>query len=348
MSLKSSVLSPPITPAPRDVWRDLLATDFKALPSHSPEWVDAIAASSAYEDASRLYEMGDRQFVLPMVRRPRGLGTFATEASFPEAWGIGGLVGTGASAGSVRAIFASLQSEGALRVSIRPNPLDADLWAAAAPSDVVVVPRTAHVLDLQRGDLWAGLSDTRRRGVRKAERSDLQIQCDTSGTLLTAYYRLFNRSIERWATKLREPLPIARWRTRHRDPLSKLQAIASRLGPAFQVWMASRNNEPVASIVVLKEGNAHYTRGAMDRELAGPVRANDLLHWLAISRAYESGCRHYHMGDSSPSGSLAGFKESFGARPISYAVYRMERLPITRADRLARRAVKRMIGFRDE
>jgi len=51
----------------------------------------------------------------------------------------------------------------------------------------------------------------------------------------------------------------------------------------------------------------------MDRQLAHPVRANRLLHRLAIEEACDAGCRSYHMGHSRPGSSLAEFKQSFGA-----------------------------------
>ena len=111
--------------------------------------------------------------------------------------------------------------------------------------------------------------------------------------------------------------------------------------------MAWSHGRPAAAILVLQSGNAHYTRGMMDKSLAGPTRANYLLHSLAIEQACDAGCRHYHMGESGSSRSLAQFKTRFGARPRPYAEYHLERLPITTLDRHARAVVKRVIGFRD-
>jgi lipid II:glycine glycyltransferase (peptidoglycan interpeptide bridge formation enzyme) len=115
----------------------------------------------------------------------------------------------------------------------------------------------------------------------------------------------------------------------------------------MRVWVARHEGRPVASILVLQDGNASYTRGAMDTAAAGKLRTNELLHWLAIGDACEAGCRHYHLGESGPSSSLARFKEKFGARPVPYSEYRFERLPLTRADAAARGLVKRALRFRD-
>jgi lipid II:glycine glycyltransferase (peptidoglycan interpeptide bridge formation enzyme) len=115
-----------------------------------------------------------------------------------------------------------------------------------------------------------------------------------------------------------------------------------------RLWVAWHDGRPAAGILVLQgEHNAHYTRGAMDREVAGPTRANDLLHRLAIEEACAAGCHSYHMGETGASESLARFKEGFGARPVPYAEYALERLPLTRLERGLHQLVKAAVRFRD-
>jgi CelD/BcsL family acetyltransferase involved in cellulose biosynthesis len=305
-----------------------------------------------YEDASRLYETsGGRRLVLPMVRR-RGLpASLADEASPPSSWGIGGLVASGTiHAKEVAAVFADLAGRSVLRVSIRPNPLAGETWAAAAPPKVIAIPRLAHVLDLDGGfeRVWTKrFSSMARRNVRKAERARLVVECDTSGKLVPVFYDLFRQSLDRWAGQQHEPLLLARWRGRRRDPLQKFQIIAQTLGDACRIWVAWLAGQPAAVILVLQGANAHYTRGAMNKELAGPTRANYLLHQLAIEDACRAGCRYYHMGESGSSASLAFFKSRFGAMAYPYAEYRLERFPITSVDGWLRGLVKQLIRFKD-
>jgi hypothetical protein len=85
----------------------------------------------------------------------------------------------------------------------------------------------------------------------------------------------------------------------------------------------------------------------MDKELAAQTNANDLLQKMAIEEACRAGCRHYHMGESGSSSSLAHFKSRFGAVAYPYAEHHLERLPLTRMDGALRQLVKRLIGFRD-
>jgi hypothetical protein len=88
-------------------------------------------------------------------------------------------------------------------------------------------------------------------------------------------------------------------------------------------------------------------RGMMDKELAGPTRANYLLHHLAIEEACAAGCHYYDMGESGSSAPLAQFKTRFGALPFPLAEYHIERVPITALNRRSRQVVKRIVGFRE-
>jgi Acetyltransferase (GNAT) domain len=340
------------SPAPRDVWEVTLDTDPRALAFHTPRWLDCVCAFGGYEDASRLYELPEgRRLVLPLVRR-RNLPTpLTTESSLPTTWDPGGIVASGGvQTRDLERVFDDLAGRAVLRTSLRPSPLDAAAWAAACPPGVAAIPRLGHALELEGGfgRVWKEqFKGTARTAVRKAERSGLTVERDTSGKLVPVLYELFERSFERWAEQQHEPLAVARWRRRRRDPIRKFELIAQTLGEACRIWVAWRHGDPAAAILVLHGANASYTRGMMDKELAGPTRANYLLHKLAIEEACEAGCRYYDMGESGSSESLAQFKTRFGARAQQYAEYHLERLPMTAVEQHARSLVKKVIGFRD-
>lgn len=340
------------SPAPRDVWKDVFDADPNALVFQTPEWVDCICASGRYEDASCLYELPDaRQLVLPMVRRSGLPERLTRQASFFSSWGMGGLLAPGdLRYEDVVSVFSDLRERRVLRTSLRPNPLAADVWAAARPSGVVAVARLAHVLDLAGGfaAVWSKrFTGTARTAVRKAERAGLTVEADSTGRLVPVFYELYCEALRRWARQQHEPLALALARGVRRNPRRKFEEMARRLGNACRFWVAWLEGQPAATILVLQGKNASYTRGAMDKELAGPARANYLLHRLAIEEACEAGCRYYHMGESGSSRSLAQFKTRFGAAPRPYAEYHVERIPITRVDRQVRSLGKRVLGFKD-
>lgn len=338
------------SPAPREPWEATLASDPNALVSHTPAWIDCICAYGGYEDASRLYELaGGRRLVVPMVRRRNLPGPFAWEESMPPNWEAGGIVASGGvRPGDVAAVVEDLSGRAVIRTSLRPSPRDAPQWAAARPA-AAKVPRLAHVLELEGGfgAVWKRrFTGSARTAVRKALRSGLTVERDTSGRLVPVVYELFQRSIDRWASAQNEPRALARLRARCRDPRRKFEHVARTIGEACRIWVAWHEGQAAAAIVVLQGSNARYTRGMMDKDLAGPTRANYLLHQLAIEEACEAGCRFYDMGDSGSSASLAQFKTRFGASPQPYVDYHIERLTFTPLERHTRRTVKRAIRLR--
>lgn len=339
-----------IAPAPRELWRTVLAQDTHAPPEHAPEWIDAMVATGAYEDASRLYEFSDgRRFVLPLVRRrgPSALGGWY--GSYPAGWGIGGLAGAGVDGDVVAAVVEDLRSLEAVRVVVRPDPRQALAWSAVDGPGVTRIARRAHVIDLSEGieGVRSRLSKLTVRNIRTAEKRGVRIERDRDGRLLPLYYELYLESLKRWAEHQHEPQALARWRGMRRDPIDKLYRLAERLGDAFRLNLAFVGDQPAAGSISLLGRSAHYTRGAMDRDLAAPTRANDLLMWKTIEVACDAGCSVYHLGESGQSTSLARFKERFSADPVDYAEIRLERIPVTRIDGALRSGVKRLMGFRD-
>jgi len=199
------------SPAPREVWLDLLKSDPIAFVYQTPAGLDAICAADNCEDASRLYEFPDgRKLVLPLFRR-KGLPLMLRAEKSPL---IGSLVCAGAvRPDELRAIFSDLAHRPALRTMIRPTALAGDAWAAAAPRDVISLPHLSHVLDLEGGfeAVWEKRFNSQaRRAIRKAERAGLEVECDSTGNLVPAFYELLQRSVDRGAEQSREPRFLAR------------------------------------------------------------------------------------------------------------------------------------------
>jgi hypothetical protein len=340
------------SPAPHAIWREILKEDPDALVTQTPEWMGALNQAGSFEDASRLYLWEDGQrLVLPMVRKSIFFGATSTLSSFPNSWGMGGVVSSQPlRAQDLGVLMDDLIGQNGAGFSIRPNPLKTVVWEAALPSKVFTIPRTAHVLDLSPGFafIWdKKFKSVARTAIRKAEKSGLIVEKDTTGKLVPVFYELFTQSLARWGIQQHEPLALARLRGRRRDPLEKFETIAAELGKGCQVWVAWLNGEPAASILVLQGKNASYTRGAMNKALAGPTRANDLLHRMAIEDACSAGCHYYQMGETGESTSLAAFKGNFGAEPVPYSEIFYEKVPISRVEKILKTTVKKVIGFKD-
>lgn len=340
------------SPAPRDLWQHLMLVDHDALPYQSPAWLDSLCALGRYRDASRAYRFADgHQYVLPMVRSRHLPARLSLAESMPYAWGRGGVIASGTPHVShLRAIFEDLKRLPYLRVSVRPNPRHAHLWAAAAPPGVTAVPGLAHILDLDGGfdAVWSQrFKKTTRSRVRKAERGNIVVERDTSGRLVPVFHQLLRSSFDRWAEKQNEPRMLAHLRGQLRDPVAKFSSIARHFGDACRIWVAWVEGKPAAAAVVLQYGNVNDARGAIDRQALGASGANDLIQKLAIEEACHSGCRFYHFGETGGSTSLAHYKQRFGATPHPHTEYFLEKLPITAVDARVRHVAKWTIGFKD-
>jgi hypothetical protein len=341
------------SPAPVQAWQRLLEGRRDVLVTQTPDWLDCVCAISGYADASRLYEFHDGHLaVVPLVRRLHLPPRWATTASWPFDWGIGGPLATPGFGGAhARTVLNDLDGQPALRTALRLNPFSAELWHGTTPTRFRATNHTTYVLDLRDGfpEVWKSrFRSSVRRAVRKAERAGLRVEVDHTGDLVPVFYHLYEQSIARWAAQAHEPLRLARLRARRANPERKLQYVARRFGDDCSTWVAWRDEEPVAAIIVLQRGlHSKYWRGAMNQPLASPSRANDLLHRLAIEQACEAGCAYYHMGDSRPGSSLAAFKAGFGAQPMpSWSLFR-ERLPISVCQQGVRRLVKAGLRYRD-
>ena len=339
------------SPVPQSEWAQIYRSAPDAFPTQSWRWAQALVSAGQFPDRSRLYTFDDgRQALVPLFRRVHRGPVPGRLWSQPAAWGFGGVVAeTRQDAAYLSAILSDLERASPLGVGLRPNPLHAAAWAEAARG-WTRIERSAHVLDLDGGmaSVWESRFKPRTRtAVRKAQSAGMEITCGRSGALIEEFYRLFEQSVVRWAGKQGEPVPLALWRARRRDPVEKFHAMANAMGEGFRLWLARHDGEAVAAIVVLQDANAHYTRGAMNEELAGPLSANVLLHYRAIEEACAVGCRSYHMGETGRSEALAQFKSRFGAVAVPYAEYLKERLPVSALTRGAKTMVKRLIGFRD-
>jgi hypothetical protein len=350
------------SPAPREAWWHLYRTDPEALPSQSPAWVDCMHDYGGYEDASRYYEFSNGQrLLLPLVRRNNLPPAFSFHSSFPLGWSVGGVIAERpACPEELRAVLEDLGRAPGLAVSMLPNPRQGSLWGAAQPprerdggrvrAPALAIPRRAHVIELTGsyeqiyGELF---SKSTRGGIRRALRAGVTVEYDTSGALLPELYELRRRSVERWAQQQNEPRRLALYRAERLEPLRKLEHLARSLEGKFRVYVARHQGVAVAASTVVIDRNSDELLGVMDKELAGPVNANDLLQATTIEHAYLAGCRFTHLGESGSSPGISHFKERFGARAYDYHEYRFERLPVSRIDLGLRRVVKRLIGFRD-
>jgi Acetyltransferase (GNAT) domain len=265
------------------------------------------------------------------------------DESYPARYGSGGLLASGGlRASDVTHVLIDLLRTTAVSTRVKPNHDTTGRWEAGCVAGVVSIPRRLEVLDLDGGfsRVWdERFKPAARRAVRKAERSGLVVERDSSMRLIAPFYDLYLEWTNQRARESGVPARVAAWLARRREPLRKLQAVAAMVGDACRIWVARYDDCPVAAIITLVYRNhAIYWQGYSSKAFAGPLRANNLLQRLAIEDACEAGCRWYSMGESGGVRSLMRFKQTLGATPRRAVDCRIERLPLTALEGLGNRA----------
>lgn len=327
-------------------WAAVVAGDPSSLASHRPEWVESLVRLRGGRNATLAFDFGGtRSLLVPMVRSRTG-----ALLSFGSGWGMGGVVGVSPTVAEVAAVLRELSRSRAPLVHIRPNPLQAEAWfAAASQTGAMVRRKRGHVVALHGGSaaVWQRMSRQCRGGIRAAERSGLEVDHCSDGRLIEEFTGLYEGAVERWAARQNEPPALSRWRTARKEPARKWIELSRQVPGAVHVRIARLDGVPVAGSVVLMGNDAHETRRAVDQSVPGASQAGRLLAWRALEYSVEQGCRHHHLGETGWAPGLTQFKESFGAIGIDYPEVRFERLPLEPSVRLAKRTVKRLIAFRD-
>jgi hypothetical protein len=323
------------------------------LVSQSLAWRDSVFANGRYRDVSRLYTFDSgEQVAIPMARPRLIFRGISVSASWPRIWGVGGPICQNGciDAAQARAILDDLGCHSGLVTEIQLRPGLDQSWIAAAER-YTVEESGSHMLDIRAGfdHIWQHrFRGSARTAIRKAERSGLEVEVDQTGRLLHVFSDLYEDSIRRWSHEQHEPLWLTRWRTTRATPRRMLATVARQFGADFHLLVARSAGEPVAAIIVLRAGRyAKYWRGAMNKDLANKVRANEFLHRLAIEQACSDGYSFYDLGRSRPGSALAAFKEKLGGTPQLGHTLRTERLPVSAGAHLARDLVKRAIRFHD-
>jgi len=173
----------------------------------------------------------------------------------------------------------------------------------------------AHIVELDCGGkaLFDALDGAVRRGIRKAEAAQLQVEFDHRPAAVQTFYALHCRT-----------------RRRHGVPPQPFRFFANLgrhvLEPAHGFIVTARlGGRAVAAAVFLHAGRrAIFKFGAWDYAFQH-LRPNNLLLWRAIEWYADHGFVQLHLGRTAPADDgLRRFKRGFGARETPLVYYRLD------------------------
>src|SRR5206468_2271254 len=183
-------------------------------------------------------------------------------------------------------------------IEIRPRSFAGALESVFSQSESLYF----HTLDLRpEADqlLRSFHKNSVQRPIRRAEREGLTYEEGRSEALLDKFYRLF------LLTRRRHRLPP--------QPRTWFRNLMACLGELFKVRVASKDGQPIASIITLRYKHVLvYKYGCSDprfHSLGGVA----LLFWKAIQEAKQAGLQEFDLGRSDCGNTgLVTFKDHWG------------------------------------
>ena len=204
------------------------------------------------------------------------------------------------------------RKSGSTSVEVRPTPVVGQAFANSAAG--ALTPGSAycfHQLDLRADEteiFGRFHHSSTRRAIRRAEREGLSYECGTSERLLASFYRLLRM------TRRRHRLPP--------QPLAWFRNLLTNLGDRASIHVASKNAQPVASILTLSfKTTTYYKYGGSD---AAHHRLGGMpfLFWRVIQDARQRGSATLDLGRSDiDQPGLIAFKDHLGATQSTLTYY---------------------------
>ena len=190
-------------------------------------------------------------------------------------------------------------------------------------------------------ELWRSIAHNKRRNIKKAQEQGVEVIKGSSYDNLVSFYEMLEISAKR-----------AGFIPHSFDFFHSCLKIFGA-DDKLKIFLASVNNQPVASVFVVVYSDTAYALAAGSRKEVWHVRPNDILHWKAMKWAYSKGLSYYHLGsvseplptDGSPQWGLWRWKREWNGRLEKTFVYDKIYMPRFRKFLLigarARRAILR-------
>ena len=295
-------------------WSGLLDRHPAASVFHSPGWLSALRQTYGYEPFVVTTSPGPMLENGVVVCRVKGW-TSRRLVSLPFSDHCDPLVDRSDDLSEILALLAGEARTASWRsVELRPRAFVGQAFEVAAHACGL---KPSGEYCLHRVDLRAEATEIFRRfhpsstqrAVRRAEREGVTYETGTSSRLLTSFYGLLR------LTRRRHGLPP--------QPLAWFRNLVTCLGDRVLIHVASRDGQPIASILTLSFKNTmSYKYGGSDASFHR-LGGMPFLFWRVIQDAQARGFVELDLGRSDvDQPGLVAFKEHLGATRSMLTYYR--------------------------
>lgn len=300
-------------PAPFDVWQRIAAGCPWATYFHTPQWASCIVKTFPEYSISGIGFILDdtTQVVFPAVARvKKRLLHSKTEYKSMEPGVYGGFISAQPlSSGQIQELAAALLAMKNSSGRIVQSPFT----TFNLPSLFKSKQLSTHMIDLEPG--FDGIAKKFSRGqksnINQAKRKGVMVRRAAEENDIEQYYALYQETIKRWGKEAGAVYPKELFLNLYRQNDQNVQ-----------FWLAEVDQRIIAGIIVLA-WNTHlvYWHGSALHEFFKHY-PNNLIHATVLRWACDNGFTRYDMGPSMDLPGVIKFKETFGARPVSFSSYR--------------------------
>lgn len=296
----------------REEWRSRLSACPAATVFHTPAWLDAVVTAFGGRVCCAGFRFGDGTWaIVPMTLKAFAKGMF-WQGYAGESGVYGGILSPSPLASEQVAAILAVLAGRYPNFQIFGNPFGgADLPEGAGWERQ---DHVTHVLTLGPEEaMRAGFSRGCKARGNKARRSGVTVEVYREADAAALYYALYKDSLRRWGEKVT-------WVR----PLSFFEALLGGEASPAVLHLARYQGRPAAAMIVCAWGDvAHYLAGATDASLMEHCPSNLLMEETA-RYWFGQGKRVLDLGSSNGLAGVVQFKESFGAKPISYPELRRQ------------------------
>jgi CelD/BcsL family acetyltransferase involved in cellulose biosynthesis len=329
-----SVIAHLVDPISDPRWTELIERDNRATIFHSPGWLMALRQTYGYEPVVLTTSLTSQPLANGVVFcRIKSWLTGSRLVSLPFSDHCEPLVGPGEDPGDFANLAASDRcASGPLKyVELRPVDQAPSVKSGKAgfrESETFWL----HRLDLSPtpGEIFHHFHiDCVRRKIRRAEREHVVCDEGNNPELLESFYRLLLR------TRRRHQLPP--------QPKAWFRNLAKFLGDRIEIRVASKDGQPIASILTFSYKNKLMYKYGCSDERYHKFGGTQLLLWRAIQAAKEKNYSEFDLGRCElENAGLRIFKDRWGASGSKLTYWRSQpgESSVDREHQIARRVFR--------
>jgi len=275
------------------------------------DFIETLSKATGYKNVSVTIEAGGKKYILPLLER-RTLGLYPIAFSLP--FGLYGGINV-----SEAELYIELMKHIKKFLGcaiVLQNPFDPILPCINLSSLCQAYTHGVEFGNATYEDVFRTFFDSKLRNqIRKGEKSNLTIREGNDENIINTFYELY-------------VLTNLRWGKRH--PKYSIDFFKPFAGKSyFEIKLSILEGKAVSAIILLKlSGQYLYWFGALNKDY-GEYCPNHLLLSRTIREAIETHAEFFNFGASGKLIDVKKFKESFGAKEISYDIYFMGN-PLTR------------------